>query len=261
MLIKSYKFTEMLATQVLEKITKAREQLKKNQDQEILEFLSAAEYPQENEFQQFQQLVRMIREGYSFIHPQDKNSSGLANFTTCAEAFEQVKAAAFGETRDAQASYAHDVPQALYKQLQLSFIDKLEKVKTFRDQKAVRKSFKLLFSAAIFDWAGENKRKLLQEIELAEMMSSDEMLEWYFSDDINSKIRRIIDREAARTVKTEMPMTEFLCRFIKEVKKYSQADKFEFENWIRGLQIMKAVSYTHLRAHETRGKLVCRRGV
>ena len=46
-------------------------------DGDILDILSEAEYPQENEFSSFIALVKMVKDKYLFTHPKNKNGSKL----------------------------------------------------------------------------------------------------------------------------------------------------------------------------------------
>ena len=52
-------------------------------DLEILDVLNEVQYPQDEEFKIFIELVKMIKLNLAFIHPVDENKSNLKNFITC----------------------------------------------------------------------------------------------------------------------------------------------------------------------------------
>ena len=59
-------------------------------DLDILEVLNSPQYPNDEEFEPFMQLVKMIKENITFIHPKDVNKQNIENFSTCQQLYEST---------------------------------------------------------------------------------------------------------------------------------------------------------------------------
>ena len=65
------------------------------------------------------------------------------------------------------------------------------------------------------EWSGENKEKLIQELDMVKIMVKNKHLEWYFHN-IHPNIQKLIAKEVHKTEFEQLPMTEYLFRFIKK---------------------------------------------
>ena len=58
----------------------------------------------------------------------------------------------------------------------------------------VRKSYKLLFANALYEWRGDNKQKLLYEIDLLDIILRDKFFKWFYQN-IHPQIEALVRKE------------------------------------------------------------------
>ena len=121
------------------------------------------------------------------------------------------------------------------------FVEKLEQVESYRRAQDIRIAYRFLFSQIIQEWAGVNVDTLHEDIDLAQVMSKNQDLEWFFRS-VRPQLRKLIEREKDVNDYEDMVMTKLLFQFIKKVGKWQQKDKFDFDDWLSYLDILKSLA-------------------